>query len=178
MTDRFEQAFAATVGEEGAFGDDRRDRGNWTGGRVGVGELRGTKYGVSAAAYPTLDIRALTLDGARAIYRRDYWDRCRCGAMPAELAGALFDAAVNSGAGGAVKMLQRALGVTDDGAIGPRTVEAVLRVAARPEGGRELLDLFHAERLLVMAGDPAWPTYGRGWARRVLRVHRRAATAA
>ena len=59
---KFEDAFARLIGNEGEFDDSPKDRGNWTGGAIGVGELRGTKYGISAAAFPTLDIKAITLD--------------------------------------------------------------------------------------------------------------------
>lgn len=69
----FDAAFALTVGEEGGFSQDPRDGGNWTGGAPGKGSLRGTKYGISAASYPTLHIDALTLADAKAIYRRDFW---------------------------------------------------------------------------------------------------------
>ena len=65
----FDAAFARLLGNEGGFDDDARDRGNWTGGRIGVGELKGTKYGVSAAAFPDLDIAVavqITSDDVRA----------------------------------------------------------------------------------------------------------------
>ena len=71
----FEQALAVVLGHEGGFCAERSDPGNWTGGAVGCGELRGTKFGISAAAYPAEDIANLTPEAAAAIYRRDYWDR-------------------------------------------------------------------------------------------------------
>jgi lysozyme family protein len=68
----FEQAFARIIGNEGGFTSNQLDPGNWTGGKPGEGECRGTKYGISAHAYPSLDIAGLTLADAYAIYRRDY----------------------------------------------------------------------------------------------------------
>ena len=53
-----------TLHHEGGLSLDRRDTGNWTGGKVGLGRLVGTKYGIAASAHPMLDIRGLTLDGA------------------------------------------------------------------------------------------------------------------
>jgi len=77
-----DQAFAIVVGHEGSFDRTSADPGNWTAGRVGSGELRGTKYGISAAAYPSLDIEDLTLADAKAIYQRDYWSQINADRMP------------------------------------------------------------------------------------------------
>src|SRR5690554_991684 len=71
----FDLAFERLIGHEGKFTDNRADRGNWTTGRVGVGELKGTKFGISAMTYPHLDIKSLTLEQAKDIYLRDFWLR-------------------------------------------------------------------------------------------------------
>ena len=163
----FDQAFRVVVGEEGGFTANPADPGNWTGGACGRGECRGTRYGVSAAAYPGLAIATLTLDDARAIYRRDYWDAVAGDRLPPPLALLVFDAAVNNGVGRAVRWLQAAAGVPPDGAMGPRTLAAV---AARAGQGSELLAEFQAQRLLFMAGLPTWRTFGLGWARRLCRL--------
>jgi len=60
--DTFDQAFALVVGIEGGFSTDQNDPGNWTSGKVCIGEFKGTKYGISAASYPHLDIPNLTPD--------------------------------------------------------------------------------------------------------------------
>src|SRR5690242_14307791 len=112
--DIFDQAFKAVVGHEGGYSANPADPGNWTGGRCGTGACRGTNWGISAAAYPQLDIKALTLAEAQAIYRRDYWDKAGCGKLPAALALLVFDAAVNSGVRRAVRWLQAALKVPQD----------------------------------------------------------------
>ena len=62
----FDQAFAAVIGHEGGYTSDARDPGNWTGGAVGQGACKGTQWGISAAAYPALDIAGLTPAAARA----------------------------------------------------------------------------------------------------------------
>jgi hypothetical protein len=67
----FDQAFALVIGHEGGFTDNEADPGTWTGGRCGVGECRGTNWGISAAAYPRLDIRNLTIERAKAIYQTE-----------------------------------------------------------------------------------------------------------
>jgi lysozyme family protein len=108
----FNRAFRIVVGEEGGYVNDPRDPG---------GE---TKYGISKRAYPDEDIRNLTLDRARELYRRDYWDRVRGDELPYRWALLVFDAAVNQGVEPAVRMMQDALGVMVDGRIGPRTLAA------------------------------------------------------
>ncbi len=165
MSTSFDQAFAVVVGEEGGFTQDPADPGNWTGGAPGRGACRGTRWGVSAAAYPALDIAGLTLADARAIYRRDYWDRVCGDALPPPLALLVFDAAVNNGVGRAVRWLQAAAGAAPDGAPGPATLAAV---RARPAAAlcAEVL----AQRMVFMAALPTWPHFGLGWARRLCRL--------
>lgn len=83
-----------------------------------------TNFGISSRSYPSLDIRALNKDEASEIYRRDYWDTVHGDELPGPMAVAVFDSAVNQGAGTAKRMMQVALGVTVDGVIGPKTIKA------------------------------------------------------
>lgn len=149
----FDAAFARTIGHEGGYVDHPSDPG----GR--------TKFGISQRAYPSIDVAALTLDQARAIYHRDYWRAASCDSMPARLGIELFDAAVNHGVRPAVRMMQRALGVADDGVVGPVTISAAQSVA----DVSGLLMRFHGHRLRLLADLSTWPAFGRGWARRVAR---------
>lgn len=163
----FESAFSLLIGHEAGFQNDPADKGNWTGGRVGVGELKGTKYGVSAASYPGEDIKNLTLERARFIYQRDFWGPAGCDVVPDELKFDLFDTAVHTSAPGnckqAIRLLQRAVGAADDGILGPRTLMAVqgmdpLRALAR----------FNGHRLDHLNDNPeTWARFGRGWAQRI-----------
>ncbi len=167
MRTSFERAFEVVVGEEGGFTDNPADPGNWTGGRCGQGRCVGTKFGISAAAHPGLDIAGLRLEEARAIYRREYWDVVRGDALPPPLALLVFDAAVNNGVGRAVRWLQQAAGVGADGVLGEATLAAV---RARAGDGVSLMAEFQAQRLVFMAGLPTWRTFGLGWARRLCRL--------
>lgn len=166
----FDRAFAAVLGAEGGYTDNPADRGNWTSGTIGKGECRGTKYGISAAAYPSEDIRALTVDQAKAIYRRDYWDRISGDALPYPVALVAFDAAVNSGVGRAVRWLQAAVGATQDGAIGQRTLAAVQATVARPDGVVGMCVEMLAQRNVFMAASPGWAIFDDGWSRRLFRL--------
>ncbi len=159
----FEAAFAFVIGAEGSFTSDPRDPGNWTGGKINAGALRGTKYGISAAAFPTLDIASLTRDQAQAIYRARYWSPIAGDSLPPPVALVTFDCAVNQGVGTAAVLLQAALGVTQDGAVGPLTIAASVRYANAP--APLVLELCARRALRYAAGDIA--TYGLGWFRRL-----------
>lgn len=166
----FDTAFEDVIGHEGGFTLDPEDDGNWTGGKQNVGELKGTKFGISAAAYPHLNIRNLTLQDAKVIYHQDYWRRVRCDELPGPLAYAMFDCAVNQGRTRAIMCLQRALNVKDDGIFGPGTMAAV--------GAREPYDLvaeFQAERMLEYTVARRWPRFKLGWSLRAFRIAMRAA---
>jgi lysozyme family protein len=161
----FDTAFTRLIGHEGGLSMDPEDRGNWTGGEKGKGRLKGSKYGISAAAYPGEDIASLTLERAREIYRRDYWGPAGCDAVAHGIRFDLFDMAVNSGVKPAVRTLQRAAGLDGaavDGVLGPRTLQAVL---VHPDS--RLVARFNGARLAYMADAPTWPAHGRGWARRI-----------
>ncbi len=162
MTDQFNKFISRLLTHEGGYSDVRSDPGNWTGGAVGVGELRGTKFGIAAASYPDLDIRALTLGAAIEIYRRDFWLRAGCDRMPPAVAFQLLDGAVNSGIRQATRWLQRAVDVADDGLIGPATLTAIQR--ADPN---DIVLRFLSARLDFMTRLKAWPSFSAGWARRI-----------
>ena len=92
-----------------------------------------TKYGISQRAYPDLDIANLSREKAAELYRRDYWDRAKCGKFPPVIAMILMDAAVNAGVRQGWILLQRAINaalvdhsIGVDGMAGPETISAVL----------------------------------------------------
>jgi lysozyme family protein len=132
-----------------------------------------TRWGISQRAYPMVDIEHLPRDEAVALYRRDYWQRVNGDAFPGPLALALFDGAVNIGAVGAVKILQRLVGVPEDGVAGPQTQAAVARYR-KPAQADELLALYLAARVRyytdLVATKPVHTAALRGWVNRVMRV--------
>lgn len=138
------------LAHEGGYVNDPRDPG---------GE---TKWGISKRSYPQLNIKGLTRDDAKAIYERDFWQRVQGDKLPRPFAFQALDAAVNHGIGNAVRWMQRAAGVADDGHIGPATLAAVAR--AEPA---DLVLNFNAERLEFYARLQTFDTFGRGWTRRV-----------
>jgi len=153
MSNTFDTAVTAVLSYEGGYVDDPNDPGSET------------NWGISKRAYPNLDIKHLTRDQAIQIYRRDYWDALGCDRFPPLIAIALFDAAVNQGPSAAVRILQRALGVTGDGVIGPQTL-----AAARAADGQALLADFLADRAVQYAALSTFSRYGQGWMRRLFAV--------
>ena len=167
----FQRIFGVVVGEEGGYTANPSDRGNWTGGAQGRGILRGTKYGISAASYPDLDIEGLTLADAQRIYQDDYYEKICGDQLPAPLALILFDCAVNSGVTKAIRWLQRALKVAGDGVIGPETLAAV---KAYPAPSWTLCAEIIALRTAFLGGTAEWETFGLGWSRRLAALPYRA----
>ena len=158
----FDEAFKRLIGHEGGYSTDRRDPGNWTGGRVGVGTLKGTKFGLAANTYPNLDIKNLTLAQAKAIYKKDWWDKLGADGMHSAIVFQLWDFAINAGKSRAIKELQQAVGVPADGIIGPQTLAAV--------NSHDLNDVIlslTAERLKFYTSLSTFKTYGKGWTNRV-----------
>lgn len=145
----FDTAFNRIFTSEGGYSNDPNDPG---------GE---TKYGISKRSYPDLNIASLTRDDARAIYLRDFWSRINADRLPDGVAFQVFDFAVNSGIETAVRYLQRALGVADDGYWGP-----VTQTAANTMQESDIIMRFIAERLRFWTRLSGWQRYGKGWARR------------
>lgn len=150
----FDQAFTKLLGHEGGYVDHPSDPGGAT--RWGVTErvARANGYTGHMRDFPEL--------AARHIYRRDYWQAVRADELPEAVRYAVFDAAVNSGTVQSIKWLQRALGVADDGKLGPVTLAAALKADPLALKGKLL-----AQRLTFMTDLKTWPAFGRGWARRI-----------
>jgi lysozyme family protein len=149
MNVNFDTSFDRLLGNEGGYVNNQRDPG---------GE---TNWGISKRSYPNVDIANLTRDDAKVIYKRDFWDAC--GAM---LDGAVqfqvFDAAVNHGISTAIRLLQRAVGVADDGHWGLHSQSCYENMKSW-----SVLMLFVAERLDYMRKLLRFDTFGVGWTGRV-----------
>lgn len=162
MDKAFNQAFERVIGSEGCFTDDPKDRGNWTVGIVGKGELKGTKYGISAMSYPHEDIRNLTLDRAKELYYRDYWQKLNLDEFIPELSYQIFDAAVQHGNATAAKFLQQVVGTIPDGILGKSTVSK-----AKSMNQRKLVFFYIANRLRFYTKIGTFSVYGKGWVNRM-----------
>lgn len=151
---QFDTAFDILLKHEGGYSDHKDDPGGRT--RFGITEAVAREVGYRG------DMRELPLDLAKRIYKDRYWDTVKAEQLPPAVRYVVFDAAVNSGPGQAAKWLQRALGVVDDGVIGPKTLAAAN--AANPDA---LKMRMLGQRLRFMAGLTNWPAFSRGWAIRI-----------
>ncbi len=145
----FDEVFERSVGHEGGYVNDPLDPG---------GE---TKWGISKRSYPHLDIKNLTRDEAKEIYRLDFWNRVNGDKLYDGVAYQVFDFAINSGIETAVRYLQRAVGTADDGHWGPKSQEAL---DSKTES--DIIMNFCAERLDFWTRLSTWERFGKGWARR------------
>lgn len=159
---RFSACLAEVLRHEGGFVDHPADPGGATNRGITLATLsdwRGRPVSKS-------EVRALTVAEAAAIYRARYWDVVQGDRLPPGVDLAVFDFAVNSGPGRAARTLQQVLVVPQDGAIGPVTLAAL----ARAPGPVTLIIALCDARLRFLRGLPTWPTFGKGWARRVEEV--------
>jgi lysozyme family protein len=167
---RFDDYFDRLIGSEGGYSKSPDDPGNWTGGVKGCGKLLGTKFGIAANTYPDLDIAGLTLDQAKAIYRRDWWDAIHADYLAPAISYQLWDFAINAGMPRAVMSLQRAVDVLDDGVLGELTMSALSKCDVN-----DVVYLLTAERIEFLTRRRNWPQAGAGWMNRIARNLRFAA---
>jgi lysozyme family protein len=144
----FIEAFNRLIKNEGGYVNNPADPG---------GE---TNWGISKRSYPNVDIKHLTREGAAQIYMRDFWDVL--GEADPAIKFQVFDFAVNSGVQTAIRKLQAAIGVADDGHWGPASA-ARLAVMDKNDVLLRLL----GKRLRFMASLTTWQTFGKGWANRI-----------
>ncbi|MER8751543.1 hypothetical protein NKH57_20085 [Mesorhizobium sp. M1050] len=161
MNRNFARALALVLKSEGLWSDNPADPGGATMKGVTLANFR--RY-VKADATKA-DLRSIGDAQVATIYRRFYWDAVLGAELPDGVDFAVFDFAVNSGPGRAAKYLQAAVGVAQDGRIGPVTLAAV---KAKPAG--VIIDALCDARLAFLKRLPTWATFGRGWSDRVRSV--------
>ena len=158
MKENWPTALAAVLHHEGGYVHHKDDPG----GITNLGCTKATWEKWCGHPVDEQDMRDLTPEDVSPLYKDKYWDKVRGDELPAGVDYVVFDTAINSGPGRAAKLLQEVIGATPDGAIGPMTLKAV---AAMPAA--DVINKFQDNRLLYLQTLPTWPTFGRGWARRV-----------
>lgn len=125
-----------------------------------------TKFGVAKNANPDLNITQLTWEQAKAVYFIRYWIAGKCDQFTARVAVLHFDGCVNHGIKRANMFLQRAAGITPDGAVGPITIA---KVRALPT--MSLLNNICTQReqfyRSIVASNPSQAKYLNGWLHRI-----------
>lgn len=162
MSDAFSRCLELLFAHEGGFVNHPADPGG------------ATNYGITLATLarhrgrPVTadDVRRMPKEEAAAIYRSLYWAPLRCDDLPPPLALLAFDAAVNCGPARAATWLQRAVGATPDGKVGPATIQRVGYAIAQ-QGGAAVMAEMLALRIKHHADLPTWTTFGLGWSRRL-----------
>jgi lysozyme family protein len=163
MKDNFDEALKAVLHHEGGYVNHPSDPGGMT-------NLGCTKRVWEEWCGHEVDekaMRALTPADVAPLYKSKYWDKIKGDDLPAGVDYVVFDAAINSGPGRAAKWLQSCVGVEPDGGIGPKTLAAVAAFDAKT-----LVDDYAKRRLSFLMDLPTWPTFGKGWGRRVEEVRK------
>jgi len=158
MKENFNEALKAILKHEGGFVNHSKDPGGMT--NLGVTK----KVWEEWVGHPVgeKEMRALTPDTVAPMYKKKYWDAVKADELPMGLDYLMFDFAINAGPGRAAKTMQKAIGTTPDGAIGPKTMAALK--AADPT---DLIAKFSMEKELFYKALPTFATFGKGWLRRV-----------
>jgi len=113
-------------------------------------------------SYPGTDIENLTVEVAKIIYYKDWWIPLQMHQFAPAMQYQMFDAAINHGRVSATKIIQRAIGVNDDGIIGPKTLKEKYKMDAN-----DLILLFIAERIAFFTQIKTFNLYGKGWMNRM-----------
>lgn len=150
----FDEAFTRLLGHEGGYSNHSADPGGET--MWGITHDTAKRNGYFG------DMKAMPVEFAKKVAKRMYWDAVRGDDMPSAIRFDLFDGAYNSGPEQAIKWLQRAVFVDDDGRIGPITM-----TAARTYNPLAVLARYNGHRLDMLNDLRTWATFGKGWAQRV-----------
>lgn len=169
MIENWDQSFEMVIAHEGGFTNDQRDTGN----RLPDGRQGSTMLGCTQANWEAYvghqvtqdDMKKLTKDDVKPLYKKNYWDAVRGDELPTGVDYAAFDFAINAGPSASRKMIQRALGVTADGAFGPMTMAAIEKADAK-----DLMHKFSEAKTNFYKSLGNFNVYGKGWLRRVADV--------
>lgn len=168
MDRNFTRALPLVLKHEGGYVDHPKDPGGATNKGVTLATFRKFVKADGSKA----DLRKITDDQVATVYYRGYWSAVQGPALPSGVDYAVFDFAVNSGPKRAAQFLQKVVGVSQDGRVGPLTIEAAKAMSAS-----EIVNRLCDDRLAWMqrikhrtTGARLWDTFGKGWSRRVADV--------
>ena len=158
MINNWESSLEKILHHEGGYVNHPKDPG---------GE---TNLGVTKRVYEewggTKDMKDLLVEDVNPIYKKNYWDKCKCDDLPNGLDLCVFDFGVNAGPGRAAKFLQRMIGTTVDGGIGPNTLKAV-DTYVEETGLETAIENYQSARQSYYEELSTFDTFGKGWTRRV-----------
>ena len=159
MKENFEKSLEMLLHHEGGFSNHPSDPG-------GI-----TNFGVTKAVYEKWvgrevsieEMKDLTHEDVAPIYKKNYWDKLKGDdpMMPSGLDFAAFDWGVNSGTGRPARVIQKYIGATQDGALGPRSLG---KIAENDPGN--IIQYLYEQRQKFYEGLKTFETFGKGWIRR------------
>jgi lysozyme family protein len=162
MRQNYPEALRQVLKHEGGYTNHPSDPGGPTNFGITIHDYR--KY-INAKGTAS-DVRAMNIEDAKKIYRAKYWDIQKCDELPPGVDFAIFDYGVNSGVGRSGKVLRRRLGLPDN----THVVTAAVVAAAKRANAAALVNAICDERLAFLKRLKTWPTFGKGWGRRVSEV--------
>ena len=157
MKENFDKCLAMLLEHEGGYVNNVNDRG----GMTNLGVTKRVYDDWIGRESTEQEMRDLTPDDVAPIYKKNYWDRVKGDQLPSGVDWCAFDWAVNSGSGRPAKAIQRAVGATQDGAIGNQTLGLVAE--KDPEF---IIDYVYTVRQAFYEGLDDYKHFGRGWSRR------------
>ena len=157
MKENFDKCLEMLLSHEGGFVNHPEDPGGIT--NLGVTKKVYDEWTGSESTEQ--EMRDLTPDDVAPIYKKNYWDRVKGDSLPSGLDWACFDWCVNSGSGRPAKAVQRAVGATQDGAIGPQTIGLIME-----KDTEEIINYVYGVRQDFYKSLKTFETFGRGWTRR------------
>ena len=153
MKDNFDECLKMLLHHEGGYVNHPSDPG---------GE---TNLGVTKKVYQewggTKDMKDLTVEDVARIYKKNYWNRCKCDDLESGVDWVVFDWAVNSGTGRSAKAIQKICGASQDGAIGPKTLALIGK-----QNTQYVIEEFGKIRQDFYESLKTFDTFGKGWTRR------------
>ena len=153
MKDNFDECLKMLLHHEGGYVNHPKDPGGET--NLGVTKRVYEKWG------GTKDMKDLTVEDVAPIYKKEYWDRCKCDDLESGVDWAVFDWAVNSGTGRAAKAIQKICGAAQDGAIGPKPLALI-----GTQNTQYVIEEFGKIRQDFYESLKTFDTFGKGWTRR------------
>jgi len=157
MKSNFDKCLAMLLEHEGGYVNSKHDRG----GMTNLGVTRRVYEDWMDRPVTEQEMRDLTPDDVAPIYKKNYWDRVKGDQLPSGVDWCAFDWAVNSGSGRPAKAIQRAVGATQDGAIGNQTLGLVAE-----KDPKFIIDYVYTVRQAFYESLDDFKHFGRGWSRR------------
>jgi lysozyme family protein len=165
----FDRALTVILRHEGGWSNNSQDPG----GMTNLGVTKATWEAWVRRPASESEMRNLTVEKVKPLYKQRYWDAVKGDELPPAVAMCVFDFGVNAGPARAIRYLQAVVGATQDGIIGPATLEAVNKYVSA-HGADALVRAYQDKRRDYYRSLSTFGTFGRGWLRRVDEVEQKA----